>query len=137
MEATAYQRARWLRPDAERWMRPDAYRWRKPVHPDEQKYNPGQPRVPAGNPDGGQWTDADGAFGGPQATHKPQGINDSRVLSDADPEPLIPVRNMRKASLTVQARGEAEAATTLCRRACTGTGRRKRGVCCKEKQSVR
>lgn len=90
MEATAYQRARWLRPDAERWMRPDAYRWRKPVHPDEQKYNPNQPRVPAGNPDGGQWTDADGAFGGPQATHKPQGINDSRVLSDADPEPLIP-----------------------------------------------
>ncbi len=27
----------------------------------EQKYRPDQPRVPAGVPEGGQWTDADGA----------------------------------------------------------------------------
>jgi HK97 family phage portal protein len=32
-------------------------------HPrqDAPKFNPGQPRVPAGNPDGGQWTNADGS----------------------------------------------------------------------------
>jgi hypothetical protein len=28
------------------------------------KYNPNQPRVPAGNPDGGQWTDGNGGGGG-------------------------------------------------------------------------
>jgi len=27
----------------------------------EDKYSPDQPRVPAGNPDGGQWTDAGGS----------------------------------------------------------------------------
>jgi hypothetical protein len=29
-----------------------------------RKYSPDQPRVPAGNPDGGQWTDAGGGGGG-------------------------------------------------------------------------
>lgn len=29
-------------------------------------FNPDQPRVPAGNPDGGQWTGSDGATGGRQ-----------------------------------------------------------------------
>jgi hypothetical protein len=38
-------------------------------------FNPNQPRVPAGNPDGGQWTSEGG--GG--------GLNDSRVISDAMP----------------------------------------------------
>ncbi len=33
------------------------------------KFNPGQPRVPAGNPDGGQWTNGDGA----------QNVGDGRV----------------------------------------------------------
>ncbi len=28
-------------------------------------FNPDQPRVPAGNPNGGQWTDADGPYGRP------------------------------------------------------------------------
>lgn len=28
-----------------------------------QKYNPDQPRVPAGNPDGGEWTSGDGSSG--------------------------------------------------------------------------
>lgn len=39
-----------------------------------RKYNPDQPRIPAGNSDGGQWTSEDG------------GINDSRVISDATPD---------------------------------------------------
>lgn len=30
-----------------------------------QKYNADQPRVPAGSPDGGQWTDGDGSNGNP------------------------------------------------------------------------
>lgn len=30
----------------------------------DNKYNPNQPRVPAGNSDGGQWTDAGGSGGG-------------------------------------------------------------------------
>ncbi len=45
-----HQRRRWLRPDADRWLKPG---WRHPVS-GEVKYDPNQPRVPAGNPDGGQ-----------------------------------------------------------------------------------
>jgi hypothetical protein len=77
-----------MRPDAHLWIRPDAYRFMPPgsplytgrdvvkyFWPDPQpdqpphygrKYSPDQPRVPAGNPDGGQWTDegGDSGFGG-------------------------------------------------------------------------
>ena len=84
----AAQRARWLRPDAYRWIRPDAARFLAPgtdpasVFPAlHRKFSPDQPRVPAGNPDGGQWTDGGGGGGG---------INDPRVLSDADPEGIRP-----------------------------------------------
>jgi len=45
-----------------------------------RKYSPGQPRVPAGNPDGGQWTDGGGS--GEQTERV--------VLSDASPDPLVP-----------------------------------------------
>jgi hypothetical protein len=38
-------------------------------------FNANQPRVPAGNPDGGQWTTADSGRG-----------NDARVMSDATPD---------------------------------------------------
>lgn len=58
------QRQRWLRPDADRWLRSDAASFLAPgVDPSSvlpalsRKFNPNQPRVPAGNPDGGQWTD--------------------------------------------------------------------------------
>jgi hypothetical protein len=65
-----YRHRRWMKPNAALWMRPDASRWllpnqklwRGPVT-GEQKYSPDQPRVPAGNPDGGQWT-TDGSGGG-------------------------------------------------------------------------
>jgi hypothetical protein len=43
----------------------------------QRKYSPDQPRVPAGNPDGGQWTDGGGTGAG---------RNDSRVLSDVTPD---------------------------------------------------
>ncbi len=65
-----HQQSRWLRPDAARWVRPDAARYLPPgadvakAFPAlARKYNSNQPRVPAGNPDGGQWTD-DGEGGG-------------------------------------------------------------------------
>ncbi|MGH6682332.1 MAG: hypothetical protein ACRECA_00155 [Pseudolabrys sp.] len=58
-----YQRRRWLRPNAHLYVHPDAARWLQPDQrlwqgPDfaERKYNADQPRVPAGNSDGGQWT---------------------------------------------------------------------------------
>jgi len=73
----AQRRRRWtrenahlyLRPDAERFMQPGArlsakgtaqrsrfYRYELPDSA-ERKYSPDQPRVPAGDPNGGQWTD--------------------------------------------------------------------------------
>lgn len=42
----------------------------------EQRYRPDQPRVPAGNPDGGQWTR------GPQTL--------APIISDANPDSLVP-----------------------------------------------
>ncbi len=74
---TEYQRRRWLRPDAERYIRPDAARFMRPdaqryFQPDawrayapclpERKHWSLQPRVPAGNSDGGQWADEGGSL---------------------------------------------------------------------------
>ncbi|MGN6311124.1 MAG: hypothetical protein ACTHNN_16415 [Xanthobacteraceae bacterium] len=76
----AHQRARWMRPDAYRWLRPDATRFLVPgvdpasVFPAlDRKFNPNQPRVPAGNHDGGQWTDGGGSAGGPDGWQWPDG----------------------------------------------------------------
>jgi hypothetical protein len=56
-----------------RWVRADAARYLKPgldaadAFPGiEHKYNPDQPRVPAGSSDGGQWTNADANAQSPQ-----------------------------------------------------------------------
>jgi hypothetical protein len=57
----AHQRRRWMLPDPSRWLQPDQSRWAMP-QPDERKYSPNQPRVPAGNLDGGQWTNGGGGF---------------------------------------------------------------------------
>jgi hypothetical protein len=38
-------------------------RWRRRLAEEEAKYSPSQPRVPAGNPRGGQWTDRNGGQG--------------------------------------------------------------------------
>jgi hypothetical protein len=56
-------------------------------------FNPAQPRVPAGNPDGGQWT-SDGSAGGEagagmgtgSGSDTSGGITDPRILSDATPD---------------------------------------------------
>ncbi|MCG6203160.1 hypothetical protein LPW26_00800 [Rhodopseudomonas sp. HC1] len=58
-----HQQMRWQRPDGYRWVCPDAARFLKPGSELANafpvlafKYSPNQPRVPAGHPDGGQWT---------------------------------------------------------------------------------
>jgi len=62
-EFSEHQRRRWMRPDAYKFVRPDWRRFARPGCEAElhlalfgTKYSPDQPRVPAGNPDGGQWT---------------------------------------------------------------------------------
>lgn len=54
----AHQRKRWLCPDAHRWLVQDCARFAAPQR-FERKFDPDQPRVPAGNSDGGQWTGED------------------------------------------------------------------------------
>lgn len=54
-----------LAPDELIQVRPDYYFWRYgPQSRNARKYDPNQPRVAAGNPDGGQWT----SEGGDQAS---------------------------------------------------------------------
>ncbi|MBN9598497.1 MAG: hypothetical protein J0G28_02330 [Afipia sp.] len=88
---TAYlchQHARWLRPDATRWLKPDAARYLKPDSDVfavflslDQKYNPDQPRVPAGSGrESGRWTDGSGGAGGNAAS--PLGAIDLSDLPD-------------------------------------------------------
>lgn len=54
------------------------------------KYNPDQPRVPRGDPDGGQWTDGGraGAQGTSPAGTGGEELTDRRVVSDAAPDPV-------------------------------------------------
>jgi len=47
------------------------------------KYDPSQPRVPAGVREGGQWTDGGGGYGDSTG-------DDRRVLSDANPDEWVP-----------------------------------------------
>lgn len=97
-----HQQSRWLRPDAARWIRPDAARFLPPGADVAKafptlawKYNPNQPRVPAGNSDGGQWTDG-GAGGGSlglfQITPRDNTIDGVRLAGDWPPDdgPGIP-----------------------------------------------
>jgi hypothetical protein len=74
----AHQRQRWMLPDPSRWLQPDQSKWLQPDHSrfqppqyHEQKYAPNQPRVPAGNPDGGEWTSGGGAATRLAASDKP------------------------------------------------------------------
>ena len=51
-------------------------------------FDPNQPRVPVGNPDGGQWTRVADYNSEEQEPGVAGGINDSRVLSDAT-DPIL------------------------------------------------
>ena len=66
-----HQQTRWMKADAGRWVRPAAARFLKPgVRPRDafpaldRKYSASQPRVPAGNSRGGQWTSGNSGGGG-------------------------------------------------------------------------
>jgi len=62
-------RQEYLDEQTRRWMRPDWRHWWKPGYESdplyqeyerlERKFSPDQPRVPAGNREGGQWTSGD------------------------------------------------------------------------------
>jgi len=54
-------------------------------------FNPNEPRVPAGNPDGGQW--AGGGSSSPGSS--------SSILSDANPDPIIPGAQYAQTQVTV------------------------------------
>jgi len=51
-----------MRPNSKLWLQPNQRLWLKPSY-EERKYSPDQPRVPSGNPDGGQWTDGSAGNG--------------------------------------------------------------------------
>ncbi|HXO70552.1 MAG TPA: RNase A-like domain-containing protein [Bradyrhizobium sp.] len=63
---------------------------RRAAERNESKYSPSQPRVPRGNPDGGQWTDggrgASRTLNPTDGANRKPGIDDPRVISDSDPE---------------------------------------------------
>ena len=66
-EAIDFALKRFMRPDAARYLRPDWQRFWPMAQPADplrafyqHKYRPDQARVPAGVPEGGQWTDEDG-----------------------------------------------------------------------------
>ncbi len=79
---------RWMAPNAGHFVRPD---WRQYVQPGldlssvfeiyERKYNRDQPRVPAGGPDGGQWTSDGGAGNSGQRIRLAARISASRAAA--------------------------------------------------------
>lgn len=86
---------RWLRHDWRRYVQRGS-ELEKFYEEIERKYRPDQARVPAGNPDGGQWTDEGGGSspqssggrtsGSPGEPAAGSGRSDPRVLSDATPD---------------------------------------------------
>lgn len=90
-----YQRRCWMKPNASSWMRPDAARWLLPNRKvwqwprcNEQKYSPDQPRVPAGNFDGGRWTTVSSGGGISIAVPTGSATSESEELSDFSNELL-------------------------------------------------
>ena len=84
-----HEHKRFVRHDAHRFLRAD---WRRYMRVGREhdalfgffegigrKYSLHQPRVPRGNPNGGQWTSEDA-----------NGRSDPRVISDARPDPVRP-----------------------------------------------
>jgi hypothetical protein len=57
---------------------------RKAARQEESKYSPSQPRVPAGNPRGGQWTDRSGGQGQGQSQDQNQGTGLALPMGNVD-----------------------------------------------------
>jgi hypothetical protein len=90
-----HQRRRWMTPNASLWMRPDAMRWLLPNQKlwqgpanAERKCRPDQPRVPAGNSEGGQWTTVSSGEGISIALPIGDATSESEELSDFSNELL-------------------------------------------------
>jgi hypothetical protein len=71
---------RWLRPDWRRFFRPGSqhdslYQYYERI---ERKYDPGQPRVPAGVREGGQWTSGGGGDASASTLRSGSGDQSSR-----------------------------------------------------------
>jgi hypothetical protein len=65
--------------------------YRRHPPPGTHRFNPNQPRVPAGNSDGGQWTSTGGGFGQPVIIPPNRSLtHDDQVLSDAVADPIMP-----------------------------------------------
>jgi hypothetical protein len=84
--ALDYQARRWLRQDWRRFWRPGSqndplYRYYEVI---ERKYDPAQPRVPAGQWEGGQWTSGSGA------TAARTGANPTNGHAASKPRPSKP-----------------------------------------------
>jgi hypothetical protein len=85
-----------LSPEELRQVRPDyywlrfghrAWKWAQAY---KANFNPDQPRVPAGNPDGGQWTSTGIGLSNRVRLADASGTIGSLVMSDASPDPVIP-----------------------------------------------
>ena len=110
-----------LNHELKRWMRPDWRRYWRPGHEDdplykrceriERKYSPDQPRVPAGVPEGGQWTDEDGGGGSTgggtnksptTASGKPRQQTASRISPEREEQCELQYRQDKFKCSTVQ-----------------------------------
>jgi hypothetical protein len=96
-----YELKRWMRPDAHRFLHPDWRRFWNAGHEDdpvyrfyesiERKFSPSQPRVPAGVPEGGQWTSegGDGDSSNGRASENPtvgNGKPKTKIAARVSPE---------------------------------------------------
>jgi len=64
------------------------------------KYSPSQPRVPSGNPDGGQWTDGGGSGGSKQPDQRLA----ARRAGRSGPRKLTPVQRINQRQISVAKR---------------------------------
>jgi hypothetical protein len=65
-----------------------------------RKYSPNQPRVPAGSREGGQWTSGGGQLTVVDGRDHVR-ISDSRILSDASPDPVRPGAQYAQARIEI------------------------------------
>jgi hypothetical protein len=87
------------------WVRCELDAVKRELQERKAGFDANQPRVPAGNPDGGQWTRSDGAPG-PQYTDAGR-FSDPLVMSDANLEDRVRVA-IRRISPTLEAECEAQ-----------------------------
>lgn len=78
----------------------------------QHAYNPAQPRVPAGNPDGGQWTNVLGGFLGPGPAGEAGVVGTEPIEVTAEGHHFVPQALIRRESLAPETRRVFEDAKT-------------------------